>query len=308
MRRENYGGAEPVPDVPWRLEWCKLLEGLTVRGHFMADELLTLTVEDGDGDVRKAAVMSLCHLAASGEYAKVLVKHASLNRNLDAATTDLDFDVRAAWASMIAGVSSKEHTWRDGPQTLIHLALEDGHRNVRLAAYEGLTTLITKSKRHDFVGPSLTKAFEMYLKNSSYKPVLEDFRPEYPYAVPVGIVACLIPPLVSYVVERADDDPNVTPEETALMHIAEEGELVHQIALLTNLVESLAARIPGSRCADFAGKLATRIHIRQHPLYPMIPYVRPLAQRLKHTSREVRLTSLTVLIIYYWDCMCISRP
>ncbi|KAH6891797.1 hypothetical protein BKA70DRAFT_1162539 [Coprinopsis sp. MPI-PUGE-AT-0042] len=295
MVPSNYGRAECVTDARWRLQLCRLYEALYIPGP-----LLRLSVEVEDQDVREAAMTSLGRVVAeTREYLEVLIDY--LKRCLDMATSDSNSNVRAAWASMITSLSFKEPNWRDGPQTLIHLALEDDNRKVRLAAYHGLDTLILKSKWHDNLALSLAKAFETCLKKSSYKPVLEDCHPGYPYAVPFNIVACFIPPLVSYVVERADDNPNVTREEGALMRIAEEGELGHQAALLTNLVENLASRIPGTRCGEFARKLATRIHSRQHPLYPKIPY-RPLVQRLVHASREARSTSLALLAIFYWDC------
>ncbi|KAH6903198.1 armadillo-type protein [Coprinopsis sp. MPI-PUGE-AT-0042] len=295
MVPSNYSRLECVTDARWRLQLSRLYEALHIPGA-----LLRLSVGDEDQDVREAAMTSLGRVVAeTRDWLGVLIDH--LKRCLDVATSDSNSNVRAAWASMFTSVSFIEPNWSDGLQVLANLALEDENRKVRLAAYHGLDTLILKSKRHGGLAPSLTKAFEACLKKSSHKPVLDDFHPVYPYAVPFNVVACFISPLVSYVVERADDDPSVTREEGALMHIAKEGELGHQAALLTNLVENLASRIPGTRCGEFARKLATRIHSRQHPLYPKIPY-RPLVQRLVHPSREARSTSLALLAIFYWDC------
>ncbi|KAH6899559.1 armadillo-type protein [Coprinopsis sp. MPI-PUGE-AT-0042] len=158
--------------APWdtRLKCAKTLGILAKSGDFLdgITQLVAMSTEDKDEDVRRAALNSLAELAGRPEnsQADTILQETDLGDHMARIATISDWQDRMAWARTLSAISVNASNFDLGRQKLMDLVVEDDDEDVRNEAYKGLRSLVETPKLQDKINTALANSFKKALRGS----------------------------------------------------------------------------------------------------------------------------------------------
>ncbi|KAH6903342.1 armadillo-type protein [Coprinopsis sp. MPI-PUGE-AT-0042] len=287
---------ESITDVSWRKEWVNLLREVSRHGTYVQGLVSLVRIAETDEfcEVRVAAAQALGELA--DDHSETIVTRTILARNAKVGSKDPTPQARKAWASTLGGLSRMGH-WKDGPEALINIALNDSEAEVRHQAYREIDILLHTGVAECAASTltSLTNTFERMIREDDaywlYQDVRSTRNPGVSSALTLGnsLASAFWNPLIKQAVVDSVSSYRLAFTMTT---IATHATLDHYNAILKCVLENLPASSPVS--ANQAMEMVSLMWRRSDPSWRIDCFVAYLPPLLQHGSNHVRAAALNV--------------